>query len=84
MDNAELKKDINGLGKKVSDMQITMARYDERITDNKEAVVDMREAIKEINTAISQAVIKVLVIVAIPTALVLYQLISAANKIPPS
>lgn len=72
----ELKAQLNGFGVRLNKVVETIGRHDERIQDNKETIIEVRNNVKEIQTSINWAVFKVILIVAIPTLLVLYQLIN--------
>ena len=72
----ELKTQLNGFGVRLNKVVETVGRHDERIQDNKETILDIRQNVTKIQESINSAVWKVIVLVAIPTLLVLYQLIN--------
>ena len=53
-----------------------VGRHDERIQDNKETILDVRENVKEIQKSIVSGIRWVFGAIAVPTGLILYQLIS--------
>jgi len=82
-----VESDLIGYGSRLNVISETQGRQDERIKANKVNITDlwsilneMRAEIKTIHVSISMAINKVLLIVAVPTILVLYQLINTALK----
>lgn len=80
MDLEIIKSNLDGFGGRLNKVEMHQARHDERIKDNKEAIINLRESVNQIKNAITGAIWKILAAVSIPTMLLLYQLISQANK----
>lgn len=77
----KVEEDLAGYGKRLNTISDIQGRHDERIKSNKSNITDLWLIVNSIRTEIKSAVRWIIGIVSIPTILVLYQLISNAQKV---